>query len=733
MKTKSAIYFLIYSGLFLFLFFSCTKEKIKTIPTVTAIIATNITSTTASLGGIITANGGATVTTSGVCYSLKQNPTTIDNNSINGATTGSFTNSLTGLSPNTTYYVEAYATNSVGTGYSSQVTFTTLASLPSITTTAASSIGSAIAISGGNITSNGGANISERGIYWGTTQNPETAGTKLKSDSTTNIFNVTLTGIIPNTTYYIKAYATNSAGTIYGNQINFKTSDFQMAVLNVSQSTPWNFWAIAKDGSNFFIKFDNNIPVSAFFQPSIGQSGYVVYFDTRGLPSKMVIQNYVFLFANFRSTLVDIASIDPNGNINIYRNLSVNVDQNLFPLKSAWASSNAVQELHWASQALGLASCAVALIPTVLTPFALVDCTSTILGIAAQALNIEVYNVPDDVGYISGIIQCSVGDFDACITTAAGIAIDASAYALQQLNTQNAANATYQLQIPSVTTNTVLSVSTTSATGGGNVTSQGGSPVLACGVCWSTSPTPAISDAHTVDGSGIGSYTSLITNLTPGVNYYVRAYATNSQGTGYGLAFSLNGLSADINNLVPQSILDAMQTLGMPVASGFTPPIINGTFNMSPLVLYSTNIINDNYYIGEQISDLEVQFYNQDNAKLTVETSYINGPESGSGFGSFVAGSGNDFTVFAKVNAVSQGYPVIIVQVYSGTIGPNGIYNLFDAIFMIENYGMDSIFMSNGSGRVFYDQDGFSETIPSLKSLNFKNIKNLGSTSSKRN
>jgi len=82
MKTKSAIYFLIYSGLFLLLFFSCTKEKIKTIPTVTAIIATNITSTTASLGGIITANGGATVTTSGVCYSLKQNPTTIDNNSI---------------------------------------------------------------------------------------------------------------------------------------------------------------------------------------------------------------------------------------------------------------------------------------------------------------------------------------------------------------------------------------------------------------------------------------------------------------------------------------------------------------------------------------------------------------------------------------------------------------------------------------------------------------------------
>ena len=86
----------------------------------------------------------------------------------------------------------------------------------------------------------------------------------------------------------------------------------------------------------------------------------------------------------------------------------------------------------------------------------------------------------------------------------------------------------------------------------------------------------------------------MITNLTPGVNYYVCAYATNSAGTAYGEPLSLNGLTVNINNLVSQSVLDAMENLGMPVYSGYSPPNITGIYNISPLVLYSSNIINDN-------------------------------------------------------------------------------------------------------------------------------------------
>ena len=88
--------------------------------------------------------------------------------------------------------------------------------------------------------------------------------------------------------------------------------------------------------------------------------------------------------------------------------------------------------------------------------------------------------------------------------------------------------------LPTVTTATVSAITETSATSGGNVTSDGGSSVTARGVCWSTSQSPTIGDSYTTNGIGTGSYVSNITGLTPNTPYYVRAYATNIVGTVYG-------------------------------------------------------------------------------------------------------------------------------------------------------------------------------------------------------
>ncbi|MEA2031596.1 MAG: hypothetical protein U9N55_08415, partial [candidate division Zixibacteria bacterium] len=93
---------------------------------------------------------------------------------------------------------------------------------------------------------------------------------------------------------------------------------------------------------------------------------------------------------------------------------------------------------------------------------------------------------------------------------------------------------TYDVELPEVTTNSVTNITQTTATCGGNVTSDGGATVTACGVCWSTNPNPTVSESKTIDGSGLGVYQSSITGLTPGVDYHVRAYATNSDTTGYG-------------------------------------------------------------------------------------------------------------------------------------------------------------------------------------------------------
>jgi uncharacterized protein (TIGR02145 family) len=92
--------------------------------------------------------------------------------------------------------------------------------------------------------------------------------------------------------------------------------------------------------------------------------------------------------------------------------------------------------------------------------------------------------------------------------------------------------------IPVLSTTEVTDITQTTAKSGGNITSDGGTTVTARGVCWNTGQTPTISDNKTEDGTGAGSFTSSITDLEPNTTYYVRAYATNSAGTGYGSAMS---------------------------------------------------------------------------------------------------------------------------------------------------------------------------------------------------
>nr|HPQ35761.1 FISUMP domain-containing protein [Tenuifilaceae bacterium] len=99
--------------------------------------------------------------------------------------------------------------------------------------------------------------------------------------------------------------------------------------------------------------------------------------------------------------------------------------------------------------------------------------------------------------------------------------------------------------LPTVSTKAVTGITTTTAVSGGDVTSIGGFSVITRGVCWSTSQNPTVSNAHTTDGQGTGTYTSNLTILIPNTTYYVRAYATNSVGTGYGNQVSFTTLAAD--------------------------------------------------------------------------------------------------------------------------------------------------------------------------------------------
>ena len=175
----------------------------------------------------ITNGGGSPVTGSGLCWNTSPNPTIGNSNSLNPVNTplGPFTSYLTGLLPNTTYYVRAFAINSAGTAYGNQVTFTTFNPvIPTVTTTAATAITGGVASTGGNVTNDGGAFVNEKGVCWSTSPSPTIADSKSIGGINTGIYNNIANGLVPSTTYYLRAYATNVVGTGYGNQISFTTS-----------------------------------------------------------------------------------------------------------------------------------------------------------------------------------------------------------------------------------------------------------------------------------------------------------------------------------------------------------------------------------------------------------------------------------------------------------------------------------------------------------------------------
>ncbi|MBQ2906436.1 MAG: carboxypeptidase regulatory-like domain-containing protein [Bacteroidales bacterium] len=223
-----------------------TLQNIE-LPTVTTADVTDITQTTAVSGGNVTDDGGAAVTARGVCWSKDPNPT-IDNSFIsNGNGTGSFTIEISGLTSATTYYIRAYATNSEGTSYGEQKSFTTLQyiQLPTVTTTIVTNVTSTTATSGGNVTDDGGATVTARGVCWSTSPDPTIDDNKTTDGNGTGAFTSQLTNLTHSTTYYIRAYATNSEGTSYGEQKYFSTlsdgmiNGHQYVDLGLSSGLKW--------------------------------------------------------------------------------------------------------------------------------------------------------------------------------------------------------------------------------------------------------------------------------------------------------------------------------------------------------------------------------------------------------------------------------------------------------------------------------------------------------------
>ena len=191
---------------------------------VTTATVTQITGSSAVAGGNVMAGSNVNVTERGVCIATISNPTTSNTKVSAGSGTGSFTCNLTNLQPNTTYYVRAYAIDSKGTAYGEEVSFTTIV-LPSVKTHTVYNVMQSYAVAGGNVSSDGNASVTERGVVYGTNQHLTTVDNKVSNGSGMGSFSCNLTNLQSNTTYYVRAYAVNSVGTAYGEEVTFTTAE----------------------------------------------------------------------------------------------------------------------------------------------------------------------------------------------------------------------------------------------------------------------------------------------------------------------------------------------------------------------------------------------------------------------------------------------------------------------------------------------------------------------------
>ena len=527
--------FLVLIGLFLV---SCSPKD----PVVKTQAVSEITATSAVGGGDVVEDGRADVTARGVCWSLVENPTVADAHTNDGAGLGSFVSNITGLTPNTAYYVRAYATNSEGTSYGKQINFMTLEEimeLATVKTSLVTSITSSTAVAGGDVTADGGAEVTAKGVCWSTSQEPTIEGEHTENGAGTGEFTAELSGLEQNTTYYVRAYATNKEGTAYGEEVSFTTLQENVVVkpmvttleiAGLSQTTAVAGGNVTSDGGAEVTA--RGVCWSTSQEPTVegehttdGSGTGEYQSNLSGLTANTTY--YVRAYATNSegtaygeeisfTTLEEHIVVEPT---------VVTVSVSEVTETTAVTGGNVTSDGGGEVSARGV-------------------CWST-----SQEPTVEGSHTTDGTG--TGEFVSNLTDLNDNTT------YYVRAYATNEQGTSYGEQMSFttvkHIDLPEVTTVEPTEIATTSAKTGGNVISDGGSEVTAKGVCWSTSQNPTLSDSFSTDGIGLGEYLSIINGLTINTTYYVRAYATNEAGTAYGEEFSFTTL-CDLPTVITTAI-----------------------------------------------------------------------------------------------------------------------------------------------------------------------------------
>ncbi len=404
-------------------------------------------------------------------------------------------------------------------------------SLPTVITNQVTSITSNSAVTVGSITSDGGEIITERGVCWSTSPNPSISTIKISSGTGIGTFTCSITGLMPDSTYYVRAYATNSVGTAYGEQVSFKT-------LNASEQTvtdiDGNVYHTVKIGTQTWMvenlkttKYRNGDSIPCITNnntwAAISIPAYCWYNnDITNKASYGALYNWV--------TVIDNRNLAPVG-WHIATDAEWSTLTNYLGGESeAGGKMKEAGINHW------------------LSPNTNATNSSYFSGLPAglrSYSNGTFRNLGSNGYFWSTTASDSLRAYDRELfynqANCFRYNFDSKLYGFSVRCVKDSIS---NLKLPIFAISYVHNITDSTALCEGKINSDGGSKITASGVCWSTTPHPTLLNNKVIDTTGANLFAYKITGLMPETTYYARAYATNSVGTVYDEEVSFKTLNA---------------------------------------------------------------------------------------------------------------------------------------------------------------------------------------------
>ena len=484
-------------------------------PTVQTVGATDINSQGATLSGSVLSDNGASITERGFVYMQGTGTPTTDSYKLKvSGKTGEYTGSLSGLEPNKKYSFRAYAINSKGTAYGEVMSFLTVTGLPKVSAVDVSKIASTSATLTADVTDHGGETVSEVGFYYSLDPavDDETA-VKVVKNYAGAAFSESLSNLEIFTTYYVKAYAVNSAGVAYSTVVSFKTLADVPVVQTLGASE------VSSEGATLSgtVVTDNGA--------AIKERGFV-WMQGDGTPttsnSKLQASGTT---GDFTAALT---GLEPNKKYS-FRAYAVN---------SMGTAYGAVMTFSTIADLPSLSATKVSNLNTTSATF-----TSSVISHGGETVS-EVgfyYSKSEDVSVATAFKVTESYSSDTFVIDVGDLEIGTQYYvrAYAKNSAGEALNPIVSFKTvstePSVKTTGSSEVTAYSALLSGEVLDDNGEPVTECGFVWlkGTSTSTTSSQKITLEGT-LGAISATLSGLEPDQTYTFRAYAKNSKGTAYG-------------------------------------------------------------------------------------------------------------------------------------------------------------------------------------------------------